>query len=457
MTAQPIISLDSLTDDSLVWEDQNQCPGPVPCEFLTGEAGTGKTFELKQRVQRDKGYGTVSATTGVAAVNLESVTVNTLLSYFDTKDLGEKYTSGRLQRTIRNLQARNLIIDEVSMMSSDQLDIIHNAVSQVNGRKEFEGRPIGIRLAGDFAQLAPVDADWAFEAECWPKYADKTTRLTKVWRQGDTRFLEALRLVRHGKGAEGVEALKECGVEFTNALEVEFDGTTIIPKNEQVARYNWINLQRVSKGQRKFRLAALRWGKQRREWLWDAYRGVGIPDLAPFCVGALVMILANDVPGFAYVNGDLGVIEETPEDGLLPIRLQRTDRVVYVSLNTRLNTQNETPEGMQEPMSQEEARELMARNRDIGRPWFSWDKKKWIVGGLTWFPIKLGYASTVHKTQGLTLDTIQIDIRNKFFGEPNMVYVALSRARVGSRVRIIGSPMRLAQRIRVHPKVIPWI
>jgi ATP-dependent exoDNAse (exonuclease V) alpha subunit len=92
----------------------------------------------------------------------------------------------------------------------------------------------------------------------------------------------------------------------------------------------------------------------------------------------------------------------------------------------------------------------------MGLPFYSWKRDRWVIGGVTYFPMRLGYASTVHKTQGLTLDRVQIDIRGGFFSQPNMAYVALSRVRTPEGMRIVGSPDLLAKKIRSDPAVVGW-
>ena len=88
-----------------------------------------------------------------------------------------------------------------------------------------------------------------------------------------------------------------------------------------------------------------------------------------------------------------------------------------------------------------------------------WDirSRKWIVGGITYFPLRLAYATTVHKSQGLSLDNVQIDAYNHFLGSPAMAYVALSRARTPEGLRIVGDPDTFARKVKCHPEVLRWL
>src|ERR1700690_3425616 len=141
--------------------------GIVPTEYLCGSAGTGKTFELRRRIAEDENYGILCATTGVAAMNLGAITLNSILGYFDTESLQESFFNGWLNKKIKDLAEAgyaNIIIDEISMLDAKQLDIIYQAAKMVNEIRMMNGdRPIGIVLTGDFAQLSPIKAKWAFE------------------------------------------------------------------------------------------------------------------------------------------------------------------------------------------------------------------------------------------------------------------------------------------------------
>ena len=132
----------------------------TPCSIISGSAGSGKTFELKRRIAADPSYAIVSASTGIAAVNLNATTINTLLGYFDTDSLKDAYLSGAAQRTLlRQVVAegyRNVAIDEISMISHQTLDLIVQVFDDVNANLPASKPPIGLILVGDFAQLAPI-------------------------------------------------------------------------------------------------------------------------------------------------------------------------------------------------------------------------------------------------------------------------------------------------------------
>src|SRR5437660_7327847 len=205
------------------------------CEFVTGVAGTGKSFEMKRRISEDPSYGILCATTGISAVNLNSRTINSVLGYYDTVSLQDNFRMGYLQARLRKLAmeegVRNIVVDEVSMMPPSQLQTLYEGVKETNAQKgmQVDGRKLGIVLTGDFLQLPPVyeknevNEGYIFRAECWPLFAQNTVRLTKIWRQDNPRFLEAINLLRCGKGAEAAEVLKTM-TRFHDNVDPRFEG-----------------------------------------------------------------------------------------------------------------------------------------------------------------------------------------------------------------------------------------
>ena len=167
-------------------------------------------------------------------------------------------------------------------------------------------------------------------------------------------------------------------------------------------------------------------GKLRKEW--DL-----VPQRLQLKVGAYVMILAN-APGFEYVNGDCGhILEYVPKkqdkNGTVPdyfrVKLARNGHEVTVPMLVREVSIKDRPDGW----SGLAISKLDDNGVYIPQPHYRGAKRRYVLGQLEYFPIRLGYASTVHKSQGLTLDRCQIDFRNAFFSAPGMAYVAISRCR----------------------------
>jgi ATP-dependent DNA helicase PIF1 len=465
----------------------------VPCQFITGNAGTGKTYTVRQNIKQDRKWGRLCATTGIAAVNLAEgtddtiTTINSLLGYFDTESMQESVARGRAHRALQKLAAehRAICIDEVSMMPAMQLDLLYQAVHEVNQLEAvIDKGGFGIVLTGDFCQLSPVKASYCFHAQCWPRFQANTSRLTKCWRQTDLDFLAAINAARTGEGDLAAEILESLAgqskVTFAQELDVKFDGTTIFSKNAEVDRLNGVRyLALLHQGKYPWKIQSKRWGKQRGEWSL-------IPDTLDLCNDAYVMILTNDTPEFTYANGSCGWLQDIREpsivDNVRPgqnipavaeVKLKSGKGNVLVPLITRRCTQKEAPEGYETPdipikelsgcRNKMEyilyLQDMTARSRisKPEQPYFDYNEEKWIVGEITYLPLRLAYAATVHKTQGLTLDQVQIDYSNAFFGQPSMSYVALSRVKSPNGLRIVGTPQLLARRTNISAEVLPWL
>lgn len=434
--------LDGLLDEVVTTHEKSDL-SPVGFSFITGPAGTGKTQSVKEKARQDPTFR-LCATTGIAAVNLDTVTLNAVLKFFDTQSLMDARLTGRLTRRLRELaedpmeSLRTLCIDEVSMMPAAQLDAIYDCIQEAN---LFLGdHPISLVLTGDFAQLPPVStkespARFAFHAGCWPP--GNIERLTKVWRQTDPEFLEALREARAGNGQGAAGKFKSAGVKFAPSVNHRFQGTTIFSKNREVDLFNAQRLKELPGEPIMMR---------------NRFRGEPSPDwrrAIPDCPGgkseplmlkpeALVMILANETRDYSYANGDLGIVKEIKPD-LLTLEVLRTEATVTIPRIRRYHFGKEGDPGA------------------VFVPELEGGKGAWVLGSMDWFPIRLGWATTVHKSQGLTLDNVQIDIRDWFFGSPNMAYVALSRSRTPQGLTLVGPSQVLAKQIKLHPEVKEWI
>jgi len=434
-------TLDGTDEIDLSFDNESR---PPRCAFLTGAAGCGKTYQVRERIRNDPSEGVLCATTGIAGVNLGTVTINSLLRYFDTESLINAFVSGRLVTRLAKLatSARNLYVDEVSMMPAEQLDTLYQAVQEANQRKSVTKSKnpdgIGLVLVGDLCQLPPIKARWIFEAECWSEFDTGTERLEKNWRQGDGDFLAAINHLRAGRGVEGAELLRTTSTEFSSALDLHFPGTTIMAKNDEVDRFNWQALQRV-RGE-KFAVNSRRWHVARPPGEWQH-----IPPKIELKIGAYVMVLANDTKEFTYANGDCGLIVGR-DSRAIQVRLARNDAVVDVGLVTRkVHTVDPDECGS------------IAAQPTWGQPHFDEQAEKYVIGAVEYLPLRLAWASTVHKSQGLTLDRVQLDLRNFFFSQPAMCYVAVSRCRTPEGLRIVGDERLLANRCKIDPRVERWI
>lgn len=442
-------------------------------EYIGGAAGCGKTWLARERVRENPFQTRLCASTGIAAINLGQTeftctTINSLLWYFDTKSLEDAYTTGKLDRALyRLLRAgtRQIILDEVSMMSGKQIDIICKGLDAVN---QGQDDPIGLTLIGDFCQLPPIEPrgmpreGFAFEAKHWDRFAENTTLLTEIKRQTDIEFVQALRAVRRGEGAEAVEFFEP----FMNtSLDIDFDGTTIMAKNMEVDRFNELRLDRLNTEWVRF--PSYRFDKQLSEWK-------KLPQILDIKLDALVMILVNKsnkmerddgttYSELEYCNGDLGYLREANSESAT-VELMRGGTIVNVPYNTKENVLGMHDAG---PALVAKGRENLAKfmegERKLRPPYLTKDPitrqdAGIVVGTCEHLPLRVAYATTCHKSQGLTLDRVQININNQFFSSGGMTYVGLSRARTAEGLRIIcGNSSTFIKRCKTNPLVEQWL
>lgn len=392
--------------------------------FLAGTAGTGKTTLARARAE--KGDAQLMATTGIAAVNLGGTTINSILRYYDTASLQTNFEFGRLNNILRNYAGsgfRRFIVDEVSMMDKDQLTLLVMAWDQINEWLEGQGKPpMGLTLVGDFAQLPPVKADFAFESPFWERFDGNTVTLTEPRRQADPEFVRALQAVRRGdKSATDYFQPLIMKVE-----DREFQGTTILAKNDEVDRYNMVRLVNLRTPEEKF--TSTRGGDAAPEWK-------NIPETLVLKPGCLVMILSNSFDedrNLIYANGDLGTYIGKVNDRAAKVKLLRNGEEVYVYKITRERTTATGNKGVKADRVVKE-------------------------GSIDYMPLRVAYATTVHKSQGLSMDNVQIMMNSQFWMSSGMAYVALSRARTPKGLRIVCSVDQFRARIRVNPKLARWL
>lgn len=450
----------------------------TPCAFVTGKAGVGKSTLLRERCAVDPHYAILSASTGIAAINLNTVTIHSLLGFFDTDSLRDAYIKGQAQKKLKRVVEegfRNVVIDECSMISKDVLDVLVRVFDDVNGRQAEEGKqPVGLILCGDACQLPPIadrpagyhpptgrrrsapPVPWCFDSQFWSRFAKNTTHLTKVWRQADSRFLAALDFARAGRGRDVVQVLQSCGQRFESTVDMEFKGTTVVGKNDDVDRINQLRLDR-ERG-RLIQLPSRRWaagGRVRPEWK-------NVPERNILRENCYVMILANQYSegGMVYANGDCGWVRgiQPSIDKSCPptvmVELVRTGEIVHVSSLVRDISYSDQPDWISSQWDEQGTEE---DGKFFGQPHFRKKKRRWVVGQLEYFPLRLAYASTCHKVQGLSLDRVQIDFRTWNWKQPAMCYVGLSRARTLEGLRLVGPPELFIDRCRIDEKVRRWL
>lgn len=447
----------------------------TPVRNITGSAGCGKTFMVRAEAEADPKSVLLCATTGIAAVNLGTITLHSALG-LHPDSLDDQFTTGYMRTKMHQVARsyRSLGIDEASMLSATLLDMLYQTAEQVNEYGDVK-EPFGLTLIEDFMQLPPINEPFAFEAQCWPKFEAATIRLTKNWRQGDGMFLDALNHLRSGNGRAGALALQGSGVHFERALHPTFDGTVIMGRNAEVDNYNQLRYWKLKGHEQRY--PSSRWGKESGGWK-------NIPNVLVMKPSAYVMVLANDTardpithaPMFRWVNGDCGNVVECGI-GSVTVKLARTDKEVTIGNIIRQTTQKHVPDELLERHPDLTEKEIRARyavhgfdvqvdendsvttvsSQREGQPIWDAEKSRWIVGSVTYMPLRLAYATTVHKSQGLTLDRIMVDLRHAFLGAPAMTYVSMSRCRTADGLHIVGDPAMVERRCKTDPAVMRWL
>lgn len=402
---------------------------------IMGPAGSGKTYTMRERATASGENIRLTATTGVAALNMgpSVTTINSLIGFFDVDSLMHARKTGRLARRLQevSMQFGTIAIDEISMMPANVLDCLIDGFLEVEHTADIEAPDL--LVLGDFCQLPPVEGSFAFNAHNWHRFDENTTKLEGSYRQKDhPEFFAALQHARAGRGVDCVLQLRKSGVTYRTDVDIAFDGLTITPLNASVNKINRERYDTISTVEALFPVTV--WGEQQSDWKQ-------IPATTKLKVTARVMILANkrdrESGELEYVNGDSGVVAEVVPGVGVKVLLDRNGAEVYIPYVKRTKL-----------VSERGVRTQAEQVKD-GR---------WLVGWISYLPVRLAYASSVHKAQGLTLNKVQIDTRTRFAGEPGMMYTALSRVRAGSDIVIVSkSAGDLARRINTHAGVRGWV
>ncbi|XP_042504799.1 ATP-dependent DNA helicase PIF1-like [Macadamia integrifolia] len=403
--------------------------------FITGSAGTGKTILLKHVIEiltqiHGSKHVFVTASTGVAACALSGMTLHSFagigLGTADRETL--LLTAASKKDTYRRWRrAKALVIDEVSMVDADlfdNLEYIARGIRANHKNRVWGG--IQLIVCGDFFQLPPVslttngssksNKEFAFEAECWNASFDQHIELTQIFRQSDTQLINLLHGIRRGFNDR-----KHLQLLNTRLVESEPDPFVIrlFPMKQDLKRVNDERLR--SLGQEIYTYTALDVGRQ--PWKSQLNLGVAL-DKLELCLGARVMLLKNFDPSCGLVNGATGKIRgfkkyqvtDISDSGLLPIVEFDSGQEMVISPDRWDVTQGKT---------------VFATRRQL--------------------PLIPAWALSIHKCQGMTLDSLHTDL-SRAFG-CGMVYVALSRVRSLDGLHLSGFD---SSKIKAHPKVLEF-
>ncbi len=400
--------------------------------FLTGEPGSGKTYTVNSYVRWLREHSVtpaITASTGIAATHIGGMTIHSwcgigIKKSLSSHDLDALADNERVVRRVRN--ASVLIIDEVSMLSAQTLAMAENVCRKLR----WQDKPFGglqVVLVGDFFQLPPVVtheegdsnqldfsenaeaetlAPFAFRSSAWQSANLVVCYLTEQHRQEDAEFLELLSFVRAGTAGDRTHGTLT--TRRVHAQRAPTDLPRLYSHNVDVDRLNEERLMSIRGEAKQFNMT---W-RGRDRLVETLKRGCLSPEILSLKVGARVMFTKNNPDG-SFVNGTVGEVQSFTDENLPVVRTLRGRRV-YV-----------------EPME-----------------WTISDGVR-VLARISQLPLRLAWAITIHKSQGMTLDAAVMDLSQVFeFGQG---YVALSRVRSLAGLHLLGWNERSLQ---VHPEVI---
>jgi len=381
--------------------------------FLTGSAGTGKTFLLNKFIKylkKAKISVGVTASTGIAATHLDGRTIHSwsgigLKNDMDNESIRDlikrKYLRDRIRKT------KVLIIDEISMLDADRLDLVDRVCREAK-HLDIPFGGMQIVMCGDFFQLPPIGRNngvrFAYDAFVWEQANIKVCYLTEQFRHKDLEFCNILNKIRTNQAGE--EELFLLNKRLNETIG-DFDKPTkLYTHNANVDSVNDYELSKISEKQTVYNMSSK-----------GSYNAVNFlkknclaPERLRLKIGAVVMFVKNNFDA-GYVNGTLGRVVNYNR-GRPIVRTKSGEEIVV--LPTKWNVEED-------------------------------DK---VVASISQFPLRLAWAITIHKSQGMSLDVAEIDLSKAF--EYGMGYVALSRVRTLAGISLIGiNEMSL----RVNPEV----
>ena len=405
--------------------------------FLTGKAGTGKTTLLREIIETTHKNTVVVAPTGIAALNAGGVTIHSMFQLpfggfipdnsapqfsesfkFETKATLRRHfrMSGQKKAVIQNMEL--LVIDEVSMLRSDLLDAIDFMMQTVRRKPEPFGG-VQVLFIGDLLQLPPVirDDEWRilknyyrgkffFHAYVVQQNPPLYIELDKIFRQSDETFIAVLNNLRNNRIDKADLAVLNQYVNPNFDLKANKGYITLTTHN---AKADQINVQSLA-------------DLDKKQWSFKATITGDFPDKnypleqdLKLKVGAQIMFIKNDLSFEKnYFNGKMGLVKSLSENEIM-IHFPDENKTIEVEKYEWNNIKYLVNAGTKE--IEEE-----------------------VLGTFVHYPIKLAYAITVHKSQGLTFDKAALDVSQVFM--PGQAYVALSRLRSLDGLVLL-SPMQM--------------
>ena len=363
--------------------------------FLTGEPGAGKTYTLNkfiEEAQLKHKRIAITASTGIAASHIGGTTIHSWsgLGIADAISDSELDRMGYKQQLVERYNRCDiLIIDEISMLHGSRLDMVDRACRWIRRKEDVPFGGLQVIFVGDMFQLPPVTrgsdvTDYAHHSNAWRVAELKPAYLTEQHRQGaDDELLDILREMRNGGiSPEHIELLNT-----RMGLQVDDSITKLYTHNVDVDTLNNNKLAELDGPMHTYTMT----GKG-KDWIVDKLmKNLLCPDKLQLKIDAEVMFVANDFEA-GFVNGTRGRV----------VAFEMGDPVVETTDGLRIQVEEHT--------------------------WRQFNETgEYVVAEVSQTPLRLAWAVTIHKSQGMSLDAAEIDLSKAFV--PGMGYVALSRVR----------------------------
>jgi len=373
--------------------------------FLTGGAGVGKSYITNEVISdyRKRGKQVVSlGSTGVSAVNIGGFTVHSFFVFgiannFDELAAGDRRAKKRLSDLKKVLKATDLIIiDEISMVSTDLMEMIAYRLNNYG----YLGK---VLLVGDFFQLPPVQKQnnrndvfgeklYAFESMAWERLDLTVIELTEMKRTTDAEFTHILSKVRKGQCDEEVINYM---MKLWNTETMQKDPTYLFGRNLEVEQTNRAKLNELDTEETILFANIEMFGAVNEKKLAGWKNMLPISEQLTLKEGVPILFTVNKWGKF--VNGERGILKQIEEDYLI---VEKEDEYVRVERHDfDMLDMDVKEDGTVESMT---------------------------LATLSQFPLKLAYAVTIHKSQGMSIDNLVCNVDNIF--APSQFYVAISRA-----------------------------
>ncbi|MFH1780928.1 MAG: PIF1 family DEAD/DEAH box helicase [Candidatus Nealsonbacteria bacterium] len=385
--------------------------------FLTGSAGTGKTFLLNKFIaylRKKKLNIGITASTGIAATHIDGRTIHSwsgmgIKDNLTDKEINQLLRKDKLRAKIKDTQV--LIVDEISMLDASRLDLL-DSICRLAKEPLLPFGGIQMIMCGDFFQLPPVDSGsgnsaFAYESSAWKRADMKICYLDKQFRQNDSGFIKILNNIRNNQADE--DTLIKLKARLHQAVNLKtINPIKLYTHNIDVDSVNNYELSKISGDE--FNYEMLGYGP--KELVKVLKKNCLAPERLSLKIGAMVIFVKNNF-NQGYVNGTLGKVIGFDKFDFPIIEIESGDEITVTTTSWNI------------------------------------EEDRQVVASIAQIPLRLAWAITVHKSQGMTIDAAEIDLSKSF--EYGMGYVALSRVRTLENIKLMGiNEMAL----KVNPKVV---